>query len=58
MQGEEVLRLGLVQRFQFRDQLITADGQPVTQRFSDLLLVGAAHLTEQWWADAATQLNA
>ena len=58
LQGEEVLRLGLVQRFQFRDQLITSDGQPVTQRFSDLLLVGAAHLTEQWWADAATQLNA
>lgn len=58
VQGEEVLRLGLVQRFQFRDQLITTDGQPVTQRFSDLLLLGAARINEHWWADGATQLNA
>jgi LPS-assembly protein len=58
VQGEEVLRLGLVQRFQFRDQLVTTDGQPVTQRFSDLLLLGAARLNEQWWADGAVQLNA
>ena len=56
--GEEVLRLGLVQRFQFRDQLITTDGQPVTQRFSDLLLLGAARLNEHWWADGAVELNA
>lgn len=56
--GEEVLRLGLVQRFQFRDQLITTDGQPVTQRFSNLLLLGAARLNEHWWADGAMQLNA
>ena len=57
LKGEEVLRLGLMQRFQFRDQLITPDGVPVTQRFSDLLLLGAAHLSEQWWADGALQLN-
>jgi LPS-assembly protein len=55
--GEEVLRLGAVQRFLFRDQLITPDGQPVTQRFSDLLLAAAAHLDEKWWADATTELN-
>lgn len=55
--GEEVLRLGLVQRFQFRDQLITPDGVPVTQRFSDLLLLGSAHLSERWWADGALQYN-
>ena len=56
--GEEVLRLGLVQRFQFRDQLITPDGQPVTERFSDLLLLGAARVNDHWWADGAVQLNA
>lgn len=55
--GEEVLRLGAVQRFLFRDQLITPDGQPVTQRFSDLLLAAAAHLDERWWADGTTELN-
>ncbi|WP_083748907.1 LPS-assembly protein LptD [Pelomonas sp. KK5] len=56
-QGEEVLRLGLVQRVQFRDQQITPDGTPITQRFSDLLLLAAAHLNEQWWADGTLQFN-
>jgi LPS-assembly protein len=55
--GEEVLRLGLVQRFQFSDQRVTPDGVPVTQRFSDLLLLGATHLTERWWADGTLQYN-
>ncbi|MDN3918824.1 LPS-assembly protein LptD [Roseateles violae] len=55
--GEEVLRLGLVQRYLFRDQQITADGVPQTQRFSDLLLLGATHLTERWWADGTLQYN-
>ncbi len=56
-QGEEVLRLGVVQRFLFRDQLITPDGQPVTQRFSDLLLAAAAHLQDRWWADGTLEFN-
>jgi len=55
--GEEVLRLGAVQRFLFRDQKITPDGQPVTQRFSDLLLAAAAHLDEKWWADGTLEFN-
>ncbi|MCV2362236.1 LPS assembly protein LptD [Paucibacter sp. DJ1R-11] len=55
--GDEVLRLGLVQRFQFRDQRITADNVPVKQRFSDLLLLGAAHLDTRWWLDGALQFN-
>ncbi|WP_428504190.1 LPS-assembly protein LptD [Roseateles sp.] len=55
--GDEVLRLGLVQRFQFRDQRITADNVPVKQRFSDLLLLGAAHLDTRWWLDGALQYN-
>jgi LPS-assembly protein len=56
-QGEEILRLGAVQRFLFRDQRITPDGQPVTQRFSDLLLAAAAHLDDRWWADGTLEFN-
>lgn len=56
-QGGELLRLGLVQRYLFRDQRITPDGQPQTQRLSDLLLLGSAHLNTQWWMDAAVQYN-
>jgi len=55
--GEEVLRLGAVQRFLFRDQFVTPDGRPVTQRFSDLLLAAAAHLEERWWADGTLEFN-
>ncbi|MDR7335092.1 LPS assembly protein LptD [Roseateles asaccharophilus] len=56
-QGEEILRVGAVQRVLFRDQRITPDGQPVTQRFSDLLLAAAAHLDERWWAETTLELN-
>jgi LPS-assembly protein len=56
--GEELLRLGLVQRFLFRDQLITPDGQPVRANVSDLLLLGSAHLSERWWLDGTLQFNA
>ncbi|MBN8505040.1 MAG: LPS-assembly protein LptD [Burkholderiales bacterium] len=55
--GEEQLRLGLVQRYQFRPQRVTPDAGTVNQRFSDLLLAGAAHLREPWWLDAALQFN-
>lgn len=55
--GEELLRLGLVQRFLFRDQLITPDGQPYTQNFSDLLLLGSAHVSRRWWLDGTLQYN-
>lgn len=57
-QGEELLRLGLVQRLLFSDQRITPDGQVLTQRASDVLLLGAAHLSRQWWLEGALQYNA
>lgn len=57
-QGEELLRLGLVQRLLFSDQRITTDGQPLTQSASDLLLLGAAHLDRQWWLENTLQFNA
>ncbi|MEQ1806015.1 MAG: LPS assembly protein LptD, partial [Burkholderiaceae bacterium] len=34
--GAEAMRLGLVQRYLFRDQLVTPDGSTLTQRFSDV----------------------
>ena len=56
--GDEVLRLGVVQRVQFSTQRITTDDSPPsTQRFSDLLLLGAVHLSEAWWADGTLQYN-
>lgn len=56
-QGEEILRLGAVQRFLFSEQRITPDGTPANQRLSDLLLLASAHVTEQWWADGQVQFN-
>lgn len=55
--GEELLRLGAVQRFLLRDQQITPSEQPSTQRFSDLLLLASAHLSKSWWTDAAVEYN-
>lgn len=56
-QGEEMLRLGLVQRFLFQDQRVTPDDKPVSQRVSDVLLLGAAHLDRRWWMDGALQYS-
>ena len=36
--GAEALRLGIAQRYLFRDQRVTPDGAPLTQRLSDVLL--------------------
>ncbi|XHS79102.1 LPS-assembly protein LptD [Burkholderiaceae bacterium UC74_6] len=56
--GDEVLRLGAVQRMQFTEQRITPDGSPPSkQRFSDLLLLGAVHMSEFWWADGTLQYD-
>jgi len=55
--GAESLRLGLVQRYLFRDQLITPDGPPFTQRFSDVLLLGSTSLVPRWSLDASVQYN-
>lgn len=61
--GAEVLRLGLVQRFLFQDQQITAqadgspDGAPLVQRFSDALLLGSTSVFPAWTLDAAVQYS-
>ncbi len=55
--GAEALRLGAVQRYLFRDQLVTPDGLPLTQRFSDLLLLGSTSLVPSWTLDASVQYS-
>jgi len=55
--GAEALRLGIAQRYLFRDQQITPDGQPLTQRFSDVLLGASSNLVPRWTLDAALQFN-
>jgi LPS-assembly protein len=61
--GVEALRLGLAQRYLFSDQRVTAnpdgspDGPEFTQRFSDVLLLGAATLSPRWTLDAAVQYS-
>ena len=55
--GAEALRLGVVQRVLFRDQRITPDGQPFTQRFSDVLLLASTSLVKHWTLDASVQYS-
>ena len=55
--GAETLRLGLVQRYLFRDQRITPDGSVFTQRFSDVLLLGATTLVPKMTLDASVQYS-
>ena len=67
--GAEALRLGVVQRYLFRDQRITADCTPsadplaapectpLTQRFSDLLLLGSTNLSRRWTLDGSIQYS-
>ena len=61
--GGEVLRLGVVQRYLFRPQQVTAqadgtpDGAPLTQRLSDVLLLGSTNVLPNWNFDAAMQYS-
>lgn len=55
--GAEQLRLGVAQRYQLRDQRVTPDGQPLTQRLSDLLFVGSTTLIPAWTLDASVQYS-
>ncbi len=61
--GAEALRLGLVQRYLFRTQRVapqadgTPDGPPLTQQFSDALLLGSTSVLPGWTLDAAAQYS-
>jgi len=56
--GAETLRLGIAQRYLFRDLRITADGVPATQRLSDLLLDGSTSVVPNWQFDLQMQYSA
>ena len=55
--GAEALRLGVVQRYLFRDQRVTPDLEPSKQRFSDLLLLGSTSLVPNWNFDTSVQYS-
>ncbi len=61
--GAEALRLGLVQRYLLRTQRVapqadgTPDGAPLSQRFSDALLLGSTSVLPGWTLDAAAQYS-
>ncbi|MBI5924837.1 MAG: LPS-assembly protein LptD [Aquabacterium sp.] len=57
--GVEALRLGLVQKLLLADQRINPDGpEPITQRLSDLLLLGSTSVIPNWTLDGSAQFNA
>jgi len=68
--GEEVLRLGLAQRYLFRDQRVTPQpdlvnfdpalspqGPPLTQQLSDVLLLASTSVIPRWTMDASVQYS-
>lgn len=55
--GGELLRLGIAQRLLFRDQRVTPDGAPLSQRFSDVLLQGSTVLVPRWTLDSGVQYS-
>jgi LPS-assembly protein len=57
--AQEAMRLGVVQKVQFSDQRVTPnDGAPITQRLSDLLLVGSSSVLPNTWLDTTVQYSA
>jgi LPS-assembly protein len=55
--GAEALRLGIAERYLFRDQRVTPDGTTLSQRFSDFLVIGSTSLLPKWTFDTAAQYN-
>ena len=63
--GAETMRLGLAQRYLLRDQFVTPNadtpfsgvGEPLTRRFSDILLLGSTNLVRNWALDASLQYS-
>jgi LPS-assembly protein len=55
--GRELLRLGLAQRFLFKDELVTPDNTPDTRKISDLLLWGSSSMVRNWNFDGTLEFN-
>lgn len=56
--GSELLRLGIVQRYLLQDQEITPLGTALTERFSDILLLGSTRIVPRWSVDATLRWSA
>ncbi len=57
--GVEAMRLGIVQKLLLADQRVNTDGAaPITQRLSDLLLLGSTSVIPNWNMDGSAQFNA
>lgn len=57
--GAEALRLGVIQKLLLSDQRINPNGtEPITQRLSDMLLLGSTSVVPNWYMDGTTQLGA
>jgi len=57
MNGGEAMRLGVVQRYLFSDQRVTPEGTKLTQRISDLLLLGSTNVIPDWSLTATVQYS-
>jgi LPS-assembly protein len=55
--GAETLRLGIAQRFRFKDQRVVLSGDALTQRVSDVLVDASTTVFNPWRLDAALQYN-
>jgi LPS-assembly protein len=55
--GRELLRLGVAQRFLFKDQQLTTDGTPDSRRLSDMLFYGSSSAMEHWSFDGTVDVN-
>ncbi|MGE5452850.1 MAG: LPS-assembly protein LptD [Acidobacteriota bacterium] len=57
--GSEAMRLGVVQKVLLADQRINPDSdQPLSQRLSDMLLLGSTTVIPNWSLDGTVQLSA
>lgn len=57
--GSEAMRLGMVQKVLLANQRINPDSdQPLTQRLSDMLLLGSTSVIPNWSLDSSVQLSA
>lgn len=57
--GSETMRMGVVQKVLLSDQRINPDSdQPITQRLSDMLLLGSTSVLPNWNLDGVLQLSA
>ena len=57
LSGGEAMRLGVVQRYLFSDQRVTPQGTTLTQRISDLLLLGSTSVIPNWYLSATVQYS-